>query len=119
VQFPLRLEGPADAGCPALQQCISYADQRPKRISVDALGGDDHKPPAHLVEFLASEDVGEPLAAVFGMPSAVVLNNQPQVLVRQVVTPAPAAVSTTNDQIDSRLRKPGQHEQQAKPALLR
>jgi hypothetical protein len=54
VQFPLWLEGPADASRSALQQCISYALQCAQRITVDALRGDDLEPPAHLVEFLAS-----------------------------------------------------------------
>ena len=54
----------------------------PSEVTID-------QPPANLVQFLAPEDVGSPLARVLGMLPAVVLKNQPNVLVRHVVTPAP------------------------------
>jgi len=50
--------------------------------------------------------------------AAVVFNDQPQVLVNEVVTSVPAAVTSANDQIHTRLREAGQHEQQANAGLL-
>jgi hypothetical protein len=58
VQTPLWLEGPANSDGATLEQRISYAFQRPQWLLVDTFRGDDHEPPAHLVEFLTAEDVG-------------------------------------------------------------
>ena len=58
VQAPFRLEGPSDSKRSALQQRIPDALQCSQRVLIDALGGDDDEPPAHLVEFLTTEDVG-------------------------------------------------------------
>jgi hypothetical protein len=64
----------------ALQQSISYTFQRPQRLLIDAFGGDDDEPPAHLVEFLTPKDVSEPLLRVLGVLATVVLNDQSEVL---------------------------------------
>ena len=72
-----------------------------------------------MIEFLAPEDVGLPLLRVVGMLPAVVLDDQPELLIREVLTPAPAAVAPTKDQIDTGFRKARQHEKQAKPGFLR
>jgi hypothetical protein len=69
---------------------VHLALQCPERLLIDALTSDDHQPPAQLVEFLTAEDVGQPLPRVFGMLTAVVFDDQPEVLVREVVTSAPA-----------------------------
>jgi len=85
----------------------------------DAFGRDDHESPSNPVEFFSAENVGEPLLGVLGMLAPVVLDDQPQVLVREVVASAPATIRSPNDQVDARLRKTGEHEQQAEPGLLR
>lgn len=118
VQSPLWLESPADPDCSALQQGISYSLQCPERLLIDALTGDDHQPPAQLVEFLTPEDVGQPLSRVLGLLAAAVFDDQPEVLVREVATSVPAAVMSANDQIHARLRKTGQYQKQPKPGLL-
>ena len=85
---------------------------------VDANRRNDHQSPSDLVEFLPSEDIGQPLLGVFSMLASVVLNDQLKMFVRQVVPPVPAAIPPTNNQIDTWLRKSSQHEKQAKPGLL-
>ena len=119
VQSPLRPESPADSDGSTLQQRISYPLQRSQRLLVDALRGDDHQPPAHLVEFLPPEDVGQPLLSVLSMLTAVVLNDQTKALISQVIALSPAAVATTKDQIDARFRQTSKDQEQTEPCLLR
>ena len=89
VQAPLGLESPADPFGPTFQQRIPYSLESPQRLAVDALRSDDHQTPADLIELLAPEDVGQPLPCVLGMLPAVVFDDEPEVLVCQVVPPAP------------------------------
>jgi hypothetical protein len=63
-----------------LRQSISYTFQRPHRLLIDAFGGDDNEPSAHLVEFLTPKDASEPLLRVLGVLATVVLNDQSEVL---------------------------------------
>jgi len=118
MQPPLRLEVPTDPDGSAVQQRISYAFECPQRLTVDALGRHNHEPPANLVQLLAPVDVTHPLARILSMLPTVVLNDQPNMLIRHVVTPAPCPVPPPNDQVDTGLGKAGKHEQAAEPGFL-